>query len=181
VSFNVNSGISKSETSVHSSSLDLLERKILLATEGSIAKFSEDALSDRNRLSQENALLVAEYIVAMKREVNPRPSYIQNTIQFLVQLSRFIGIGKNFVDMTRDDILCYLDKCRKPENSDPLHKWIGSYNIKRMTLMRFFKWLYYPNVTDPKRRSELCLEEKKPECIMGIPQLKRKEISCYKP
>jgi hypothetical protein len=36
--------------------------------------------------------------------------------------------------MTRDDVLCYLDKCRKTENEDPLHKWIGSYNTKLVIL-----------------------------------------------
>ena len=39
--------------------------------------------------------------------------------------------------MTRDDVLLYLDKNRKPENDDPLHKWIGSYNIKRIILLGF--------------------------------------------
>jgi hypothetical protein len=56
--------------------------------------------------------------------------------------------------MTRDDILLgYLDKCRKPENEDPLHKWIGSYNTKFIALSRFFKWLHYPNVEDRKREA----------------------------
>jgi len=88
----------------------------------------------------------------MKREVNPRLSYKRNTIQFLSELSRAVGIEKKFVDMTRDDIaLGYLDKCRKLENEDPMHKWIGSYNSKLVVLLRFFKWLYYPNVEDPKK------------------------------
>ncbi|MFZ0895640.1 MAG: hypothetical protein WAZ77_14180, partial [Candidatus Nitrosopolaris sp.] len=143
---NVNSGVATAEALTRRIDLHLLERKTILATEDFTSKFSESILRDRNRLYQENALVVAEYIIAMKREVNPRPNYIQYTIQFLAELSRLIGIGKKFIDMTREDILCYLDKCRKPENSDPLHKWIGSYNIKRITLMRFFKWLYYPNV-----------------------------------
>ena len=136
-------------------------------------------LRNRSRLSQENASVVAEYIIAM-REVNPRLNYIKYTIQFLSELSRVIGIGKNFIDMAREDVLCYLDKCRKPENEDPLHKWIGSYNIKRVILIRFFKWLCYPNIAEPKRRNELSSAEEKPDCIIGIPQLKRKEISCYK-
>ena len=38
---------------------------------------------------------------------------------------------------------------------------------------------YY--IEDPKRRSELSAIERKPNCIMGIAKLKRKEISCYKP
>jgi hypothetical protein len=114
-------------------------------------------------LSEENALTLSEYI------------------QFLTELSRYVGIRKPFKEMTKEeDILYYLDKCRKPENEDPLHKWIGSYNIKRIILTRFFKWLYYA-LCNPQKRNELSAKERRPECIMDIPQLKRKEVSCYKP
>ena len=34
-----------------------------------------------------------------------------------------------------------------------------------------------PNVEDPKRRSELSAFERKPDCIMGIKRLKRKEVA----
>jgi hypothetical protein len=54
----------------------------------------------------------------MKREVNPRLSHKRNTIQFLSELSKAVGIEKKFIDMTQDDLLHYLDKCRKPENED---------------------------------------------------------------
>jgi hypothetical protein len=129
--------------------LELLERKITLATEGfTTDRFCELVLRDRSRLSEENALTICDYIIAMKREVNPRLSYKKNTIQFLSELSRAVRIEKKFIDMTRDDILSYLDKCRKPENEDPLHKWIGSYNLKLMVISRFFKWLFYPYVED---------------------------------
>jgi integrase/recombinase XerD len=162
--------------------LALLDMKIALATEGfTTYKFCELILKDRNRLSKENALTVCEYIIAMKREINPRLTYKRWNIQILYELSKAVGIEKKFIDMTRDDILCYLDKCRKPEDEDPMHKWIGTYNTKLMTISRFFKWLHYPEIEDPKRRSELSALEKKPACIMGIKQLKRKEISCYKP
>jgi hypothetical protein len=139
----------------------------------------ESRLKDRTKLSEENALTISEYIIVMKRETNPRLTYIRYTIQFLTDLSRCVGIRKPFKDMTKEDILYYLDKCRKPENNDPLHKWIGSYNIKRIILIRFFKWLYYP-LCNPQKRNELSTKERRPECIMDIPQLKRKEISCYK-
>jgi integrase len=162
--------------------LALLERKIAYAIEGfTTQKFCELVLTDRSRLSKENALTICDYVIAMKREINPRLSYKKYTIQFLSKLSKTVGLEKKFIDMTRDDVLCYLDKCRKPENEDPLHKWIGSYNIKLVILSRFFKWLYYPNVEDPKRRNQISALERKPDCIMGIKLLKRKEISCYKP
>jgi hypothetical protein len=81
----------------------LLERKIALATEGFTTKFCELVLKDRNRMSQENALVLAEYIIAMKREVNPRLSYIRYTIQFLSELSKAIDKNKPFKDMTDID------------------------------------------------------------------------------
>jgi integrase len=42
-----------------------------------------------------------------------------------------------------------------------------------MHVLRFFKWLYYPDIEQRKRP--------KPSVIENIPQLKRKEISIYKP
>jgi integrase/recombinase XerD len=162
--------------------LTVLERKTCLATEGfTTRKLCELILRDRSRLSKENALIICDYIIVMKREINPRLSYKKYTIQFLSELSRAVGIEKKFIDMTRDDVLCYLDKCLKTEDEDPLHKWIGSYNTKLVILSRFFKWLYYHNLENPKRRNELSALEKKPDCIMGIAKLKRKEVSCYKP
>jgi uncharacterized protein YihD (DUF1040 family) len=119
----------------------VLDTKITVATEGfTTHKFCELILRDRSRLSKENALTICDYIIAMKREINPRLNTIRSTIQFLYELSKSTGIEKKFADMTRDDILSYLDKCRKLENDDPLHKWIGSYNVKRVILMRFFRW-----------------------------------------
>jgi hypothetical protein len=68
--------------------------------------------------------------------------------------------------MTRDDILLFLDQCRKLENNDPMHKWINSYNSKRSVLSRFFKWLHYRNITgDPEKRRELSAKQRKPNAL----------------
>src|SRR5215510_1358072 len=70
----------------------LLERKINMATEGfTTTKFCELILRDRNRLSKENALTVSDYIIAMKREINPRLSYKKTTMQIIVELSKTVG------------------------------------------------------------------------------------------
>jgi uncharacterized protein YihD (DUF1040 family) len=169
------SSISHAAAKVHASSSSpfrndviddvMFEEKVMLATESYTHKFCELVLKDRSRLSKENSLTICEYIIAMKREINPRLSYKRYTIQFLSELSRAVGIEKKFIDMTRDDVLCYLDKCRKSEDKDPMHKWIGTYNTKLMTISRFFKWLHYPDIEDPKTRSELSALERKPECI----------------
>jgi len=58
-----------------------------LATEGSTRdKFCESRLRNRSKLCQENAVVIVDYIIAMKREVNPRLNYIKYTIQFLSEL-----------------------------------------------------------------------------------------------
>ncbi|MFL6452661.1 MAG: hypothetical protein ACJ71L_01495, partial [Nitrososphaeraceae archaeon] len=64
----------------------------------------------------------------------------------------------------------FLDTHRKPENADPLHKWIGTYNHRIIDFLRFFKWLYSPDIEPSKR--------KKPEVVDNIPTLKRKEKVC---
>jgi len=63
----------RAKAATHTRELDLLEKKIILATEGFTTKFSESTL--RDKLSKENALVVADYIIAMKREINPRLIY----------------------------------------------------------------------------------------------------------
>ncbi|HZD81855.1 MAG TPA: hypothetical protein VE076_03165, partial [Nitrososphaeraceae archaeon] len=48
------------------------DKKITLATEGfTTNKFCELILRDGSRLSKENALIVCDYVIAMKREINP--------------------------------------------------------------------------------------------------------------
>ncbi len=53
--------------------------------------------------------------------------------------------------MTRDNILSYLNSLRKPEESDPDHKWIGTYKLRRVSIQTFFKWLYSPNLAQKDR------------------------------
>jgi len=52
-----------SEAATRILELGLLEKKIILATEGFMTKSSESTL--RDKLSKENALAVADYIIAM--------------------------------------------------------------------------------------------------------------------
>jgi hypothetical protein len=118
---------------------------------------------------KQNALTICDYISSLRSEINPSNHYRNDTIILLCDLSIFFGNAKSFKEITRDDLLSFLDGYRKPEDIDPLHKWIGTYNLYRIQLMRFFKWLYYPNVEQKKRP--------KPSVIENIPQLKRKEKS----
>jgi integrase len=59
------------------------------------------------------------------------------------------------------------------QSADPLHKWIGTYNLYIAYLLRFFKWLYYPDIEPDKRL--------KPEIVTNLSRLRRKEKSIYRP
>jgi hypothetical protein len=90
--------------------------------------------------SEANAITICNYILAMKTEVNPTVQYRQITIQVLCYLSRFCR-QKPFMDMVREDIVSYLDSSRKTEFEDPQHNYVGTYNLRRVIFLRFFKWL----------------------------------------
>ncbi len=104
----------------------------------------------------------------MKSEVNLSDHYRKDLIQVLSKFSKYHN-NRPFKDLTRTNVIAFLETFRKTETQDPLHKWIGTYNTFRIHLMRFFKWLYYPDIEPDKRP--------KPPILENIPELKRKEKS----
>jgi integrase/recombinase XerD len=121
--------------------------------------------------NKNNAEDIISYIAAMRNEVNLAIHYRRDLIEILTRFSRFKN--KPFKDITRADVIEFLGNYRRTDATDPLHKWIGTYNLYRIHLMRFFKWLYFPDVEPDKRP--------KPSVIENIARLKRKEQSIYKP
>ncbi|MGA9841536.1 MAG: hypothetical protein WBQ25_04410 [Nitrososphaeraceae archaeon] len=145
----------------------LFERKIEDVTSGLIHYYRKLLYS----ISQENAWTIANYIMSMRTEMNLTDNYRGGIIKVLANFSTFCN--KPLEQVTRENIISFLDSFRKSEIIDPLHKWIGTYNTFRIYLTRFFKWLYYPDI-EPDKRS-------KPEVIKNILTLRRKEQSIYKP
>jgi hypothetical protein len=144
-----------------------IHKNIDQATEGLAASCTKSLYS----VPPEIASVIADYIKVMKSEVNLVDSYRRDVIGVLTKLAKFHDNKKTFKDITRADVLSYRDSFRKI--SDPLHKWIGTYNLYRIHLLRFFKWLYSPDVEHTRRE--------KPVVVDNIPRLKRKEVSIYKP
>ncbi len=125
-----------------------------------------------DKITKSNHQITNEYLDAMKVEINLSLNYKSIILNTLTKLSQFHN-DKTFVKITNNDIITYLNSLRKPENADPLHRWIGTYNLHLTTLTRFFKWLYSPELEAKKRP--------KPVVVQNIPLLRRKEVSSYKP
>jgi integrase len=153
------------------SSTDVItsDRRISLVTEG-LPLYVEKWL--RIKTSNENALTISEYVLSLRREVNPSQNYTRMQIQALVELSEY-SKQKPFEQLTREDVLSFLYKFRKTEDKDPLHKWIGTYNLKREILRQFFTWLNDPKI-ERNHRS-------KPKIMENIAKFNRKEVSIYRP
>jgi hypothetical protein len=146
----------------------LLDRKIDEISAGLPAYYNNILRS----ISEANAATIIDYIASMKIEVNLSDNYRRGLIQILCKFSGSIYCdNRSFKDLSRADVINYLDTYRKSETQDPMHKWIGTYNIFRTHIIRFFKWLYNPD-TEPSKRP-------KPPIVENIAHLKRKEKSIY--
>ena len=74
---------------------------------------------------------VIDYIFSLKIEVNLSDNYRKDLINLLTKFSKSKD-NKLFKDITRNDIVSFLDGFRKTENADLLNRWIGTYNIFRI-------------------------------------------------
>jgi hypothetical protein len=143
--------MSASNTNTTASTISLdIEKKISEITADLQPWYANKLFS----ISPKQAMTVVAYIKAMKLETNLSTQYRKDLILLLSKFSAFMN-NKDFRDITRDDVLLFLERYRKPETVDPLHKWIGTYNLYSLHLMRFFKWLYYPDIA-PEKRSKPC-------------------------
>ena len=147
------------------------DRKLDLITAGAHSYLKEHLLT---RITRENCLVIIDYVLAFQTEVNPSPDYRAATILRLKHLAERYN-PKPFYELTRQDIIDYLDGFRKPESVDPSHQWIGTYGHARMILLRFFKWLHLPSDDIHYKKRPV------PAVMYNIPMIKRREISIYKP
>lgn len=116
-------------------------KKIHRKIEEATARLANSWTKSLLLVPEEIASIIADYIKVMKSEVNLSDSYRRSVIEVLTKLSRSHN-NKDFKDLTRNDILSFLDSFRKPETADPLHKWIGTYNLYSIHIQRFFKYYY---------------------------------------
>jgi hypothetical protein len=126
------------------------------------------------KIPREYALTVLDYMISLNAEVNPSVNYRKDIMKCLTRfchykqllLSSSLKKQTNLKQLDRNDVLAFLDSLRNSETADPLHRWIGTYNLYRVHLIRFFKWLYYPDI-EPDERP-------KPPAVENIQQLKKK-------
>jgi hypothetical protein len=110
------------------------DRKLELVTAG-LQPFYSKVLRELSAKSTNGicASVIIDYLLAMKTEKNLSLHSREIIIKALYKLSTFANF-KDWKAYSRDDILTFLDTLRKPDASDNLHKWIGTYNLYRNIL-----------------------------------------------
>ena len=151
-----------------------LVKKIESITKSLRKQYFKNSLVTLSKKNIENARTICNYIIAEQTEINIKDSTKEGKIKILVWLSNHFQDQKSFKDMTKYDILDFLNTSRKSMLEDPSQKWIGSYNGRQIVLNKFFRWLYNPDEPDQRNRET-------PSCMIGIKKLPRKEITSYKP
>jgi integrase/recombinase XerD len=142
-----------------------LEIKVKQATMG----MQRQCYNKLLRLGNGNSELLADYLLAYKRESDTKDSTRATTCLNLVRFAE--RINKPLKNVTREDVLGYFDSLRKPEELDPLNKWKGTWKLHLIHIPNFFKWLYCPE-KPPKKRPV-------PDIVADIPVMKRKEKKTY--
>ena len=150
-----------------------LERKIDFITHDLSKSYFRNALVKLVKESGDNANIICDYIIAEINEINIKPLTREGKIKILIWLSNFHS-GRSFRDMSKNDVLSYLNSSRKSVSEDSSQRWIGTYNGRQMILLKFFRWLYNPDEADQRKRIT-------PTCMQGIRRLSKKEKTPYKP
>lgn len=109
-----------------------------------------------------NKDIIIDFVLSLQDHDNLRPNTRKSYVACITRLSKHHN-HKSFMDMKAKDITEFLKSFKKSDTVDPMHKSTGTFNLYVILVKRFFKWL------------------KKPECVEGIKQYRRKETSIYSP
>ena len=152
------------------------EKKIRYIFQGSHRLYLDSIFKKTSSTNIQNATIFYEFLITEYNTQNVRINTTLTYIKIISLFSEFVHY-KDFEKITKNDIIDFLNSSRKLESEDPSHKWIGTYNTRRMILSKFFRWFY-----NQYQNNEM--DQKKwitPNCMQGVKQFPRKEKSTYKP
>jgi hypothetical protein len=113
----------------HNNKYNQIRSKINPITKGQKPYISR-ILNDIFNNSTDNAEKICDFIIAEQNEINIKESTMEWHIKVLGQLLRFHNF-KNFKDITKKDILEYLNSLRKSSIEDPQIKALKTEIINK--------------------------------------------------
>ncbi|MFL6490624.1 MAG: hypothetical protein ACJ70O_01640 [Nitrososphaera sp.] len=117
---------------------EALDRLIDSITRDFSRKEINSRLKSLARKSSRNSATICDHILAEQTELNIKTSTAESKVKSLLWLSKFSN-DKPLEEMTKQEILSYLNSLRKPTSIDPQQGWIGSYNNRLRYYAKFFR------------------------------------------
>jgi site-specific recombinase XerD len=112
----------------------------------------------------QNAKIFYEFLITEHNNQNVSLNTTLTYIKILSLFNQSLSYNKDFEKITKNNVIDFLNSSRKEGIDDPTHKWIGTYNTRKMILSKFFRWLYNfykNNESDPKKWIT-------PQCMEGV-------------
>jgi integrase/recombinase XerD len=109
--------------------------------------------------------LVADFITACVKQENIA---LGTRRAYLVALARLASHnkGKTLDSVTSKDLASYLNKMQRERDVDPDQSWINTQRAYGVPLVKFYKWLAYPDWT-PDQRKHMD-RDKYPPILQGV-------------
>jgi hypothetical protein len=113
--------------SINITEYDRLKKKIDIINKSLPRAYYKNILVKLADKNTENANTICDYIIAEQTEINIKNSTKESRIKVLVWLSNFFEDNTSFREMTKQDILNYLNSLRKSIQEDEKQKWNRIY------------------------------------------------------
>lgn len=104
--------------------------------------------------TDEDKELVADYLLTCMHQENITLSTKKVYLLTLFYLSRHFNHKKSFKEMmmSSNDITDYLGSLHKDRALDPDQGWINTHNQRAMVILKFFKWIAFPQLSSQERK-----------------------------
>lgn len=127
----------------------IIDQKIKTAVQGlqkSVQNYFLEFPTERDKE------LVADFILSCSQQENVAVKTKRVYLIALTYLSRFLENKKSFDAITTKDLSAYLNSMYKDQTQDPNQSWISTQRTMGLALLKFFKWLAYPDLTPQERK-----------------------------
>ena len=129
----------------------------------------------------ENAKIIREFYQFMKNN-GAGDKHINNNLKIVISFENFLIRHLPFKDVTRYEVISFLDSKIKPIEIDPDKKWITTWNVYMNHLKYFFRWFYNEYAKErgykPEYNYSSPMDWTTPE-FMKIKKKKTKRLSPY--
>jgi integrase len=109
--------------------------------------------------------LVADFILSCIRQENIAANTRRSYIVAVATMARYLK-GRSLEAITSKDLTGYLNSMQRDEIQDPDQSWIGNQRVMGLPLLKFFKWMAYPDLTPQERKH--VPRDRYPEVLKGF-------------